>query len=75
MAATNQFTPQTLTGICRHCGNDRIDPNTARVFGDNDDCVPCCSECRSALCHEYESDARAIKAFYNGRGFFVGADR
>lgn len=60
------------TGICLGCGNENIHPDTARVFGDNDDCVPCCSECRDHLTHDYHNDARAIKGYRAGQGHWNG---
>jgi hypothetical protein len=54
--------------ICRNCERP-IFRGVAKVFGDNQGTVPCCSDCRVGTGNEqYERDATAIRSYYNDQG-------
>jgi len=50
---------------CLQCDR-KVDPETARVLGDNDNNVPTCRECRDPESNnKTQSDSRAVVDYYS----------
>lgn len=78
-SSEDTFERDQFSGVCLTCvenaGREQaeVDTGVARVFGDNDNNVPCCSECRVAPNgREYHEDSRAIKGYQAGVGCWKG---